>query len=145
MGIITKQLHKGKTNRQLLPNRSVTRLDVDQLLVILRRVIDQTPAKKGLLDAGQKLWLIGKAPGPWNVCYGPPKRNTPNTVIPEWTTAVTFQPDSAGKETLVTTKLAKWKTRDGKLMRGREFEQFIADFTSAVATSDPSYRSLEVS
>jgi len=95
------------------------------------------------LDSGQKLWLIGQAPGPWKVCFGPPKRNTPNVVVPVWTIEVSFQAASTGKETMVTTKLAQWKTRDGKLVRSREFQDFIADFARAIAASDPTYHSLE--
>lgn len=145
MGIISKQIHKQKTNRLATPIRSVTRLDVDQVLAILRQVVQQTPPKTGLLDSGEKLWLIGAAPGPWKVCFGRAQRGTTNTVVPLWTTAVTLQPDSVGRETMVTTALAKWKTRDGKLLHRREFERFIADFSDAVASNDPTYRQLDVS
>jgi len=144
MGIITKQIHKQKTNRLAAPVRAVTKLDVDQVLALLRQVISQTPPKTGLLDSGQKLWLIGSAPGPWKVCFGPPKRNTPNTVVPIWTTAVSLQPASTGKETMVTTALAQWKTRDGKLVRSQEFQRFIADFQAIVTADDPTYRQLDV-
>jgi len=145
MGLITKQIHKQKTNRLAAPARSVTKLDVDQVLAVLRQVITETPAKNGLFDSGHKLWLIGSAPGPWRVCYGPPARNAPNTVVAVWTTAVTLQPASTGKETMVTTTLAKWKTRDGALVRGREFQQFIADFSAALGAHDPSYSRLDAS
>ena len=87
--------------------------------------------------------MIGSAPGPWKVCLGLPKKDAPNTVVPSWTTLVKLQAASSGKETLVTTVLAKWFTRDGKLVRGQEFEQFMADFSAAMRVSDPSYHALD--
>ena len=145
MGLITKQIHKRATNRLTQPTRAVTRLDVDQALDALRRVIEQTPPKAGLLHTGEKLWLAGQAPGPWSVYYGPPSRKDPSKVVPIWTTHVTLSASSTGTETLVTVSLAKWKTRDGKLLGRREFEQFLADLAAQVAARDPSYSALDAS
>jgi len=145
MGLITKQFHKRTTNRLTQPTRAVTRLDVDQALDALRGVIEQTPPKAGLLNAGEKLWLAGQAPGPWSVYYGPPSRKDPSKVVPTWTTHVTLNASSTGTETLVTISLAKWKTRDGKLVGRREFERFVADVAAQITAMDPSYAALDVS
>jgi hypothetical protein len=144
MGLISKQIHQRTTNRLAQPTRAVTRLDVDQALDALRHVIEQTPAKAGFLNAGEKLWLAGQAPGPWNVYYGPPSRNDPSKVVPSWTAHVTLKASSTGTETLITVSLAKWKTRDGKLVGRREFEQFLADAAGQLTARDPSYSPLDV-
>jgi hypothetical protein len=145
MGLITKQIHKRATNRLAQPTRAVTRLDIDQALDALRRVIEQTPPKTGLLHTGEKLWLAGQAPGPWSVYYGPPSRKDPSKVVPTWTTHVSLNASSTGTETLVTISLAKWKTRDGKLVGRREFEQFLDDVAAQMAARDPSYAALDAS
>ena len=62
MGLISKQIHQRATNRLAQPTRAVTRLDVDQALDALRRVIEQTPPKAGFLHSGEKLWLAGQTP-----------------------------------------------------------------------------------
>lgn len=144
MGLISKQIHQRTTNRLAQPSRAVTRLDVDQALDALRRVIQQTPAKTGFLNSGEKLWLSGQAPGPWNVYYGPPSSKDPSKVVPVWTTHVALKGSSTGTETLVTTTLAKWKTRDGKLLGRREFEQFLGDLGAQLAALDPGYSPLDV-
>ena len=64
MGLISKQINQRTTNRLARPTRAVTRLDVDQALDAIRQVVQQTPAKTGFLQSGQKLWLDGQAPGP---------------------------------------------------------------------------------
>ena len=46
MGLISKQIHQRATNRLAQPTRAVTRLDVDQALDTLRRVIEQTPPRR---------------------------------------------------------------------------------------------------
>ncbi|MGH3195840.1 MAG: hypothetical protein ACRDNT_07880 [Streptosporangiaceae bacterium] len=145
MGLISKQIHQRATNRLAQPTRAVTRLDVDQTLDALRGLIEQTPSKAGLLHSGEKLWLAGQAPGPWSVYYGPPSRKDPSKVVPTWTTHVTLNASSTGTETLVTISLAKWKTRDGKLVGRREFEQFLADMAAQIAARDPSYSALDAS
>lgn len=145
MGLISKPIHQRATNRLAQPARAVTRLDVDQALDGLRRVIEQTPPKTGLLNSGEKLWLAGQAPGPWSVYYGPPSRKDPSKVVPTWTTHVTLKASSAGTETLVTITLAKWKTRDGKLAGRREFEQFLEDVAAQIAARDPGYSALGAS
>ena len=145
MGLISKQIHQRATNRLAQPTRAVTRLDVDQALDTLRRVIEQTPSKTGLLNSGEKLWLARQAPGPWSVYYGPPSRKDPSKVVPTWTTHVTLKASSTGTETLVTISLAKWKTRDGKLVGRREFEQFLEDVAAQMAARDPSYSALDAS
>jgi hypothetical protein len=143
MGLISKQIHQRTTNRLAQPTRAVTRLDLDQVLDTLRQVIQQTPPKTGFLNSGEKLWLAGQAPGPWNVYYGPPSRKDPSKVVPVWTTRVSFSTSSTGTETLVTAALAKWKTRDGKLVGRREFEQFLADLGTRIAAQDPSYSPID--
>lgn len=143
MGLISKQIHQRATNRLAQPTRSVTRLDVDQALDALRRVIDQTPPKAGFLHSGEKLWLAGQAPGPWTVYYGPPSRKDTSKVVPVWTTLVALDASSAGTETLVTISLAKWKTRDGKLVGRREFEQFLADVVAQIVVRDPTFSPLD--
>jgi hypothetical protein len=145
MGLISKQIHQRTTNRLAQPTRAVTRLDVDQALDAFRRVIEQTPAKAGFLNSGEKLWLAGQAPGPWKVYYGPPSRPDPSKVIPVWTAHVTLKASSTGTETMIAIGLAKWKTRDGKLVSRREFEQFLADVTGQLVARDPTYSSLDVS
>ncbi len=145
MGLISKQINQRTTNRLARPTRAVTRLDVDQALDAIRQVVQQTPAKTGFLQSGQKLWLDGQAPGPWNVYYGPPSRNDPSKVVPAWATRVALSTSSDGTQTLVTINLAKWKTRDGKLMWGGAFEQFLADVAAQISTRDPSYSLLDVS
>jgi hypothetical protein len=144
MGLISKQIHQRTTNRLAQPARAVTSLDVDQALSALRRVIQQTPVKAGFLNSGEKLWLSGQAPGPWNVYYGPPSGKDPGKVVPIWTTHVALSASSTGTQTLVTTSLAKWKTRDGKLVGRREFEQFVADLAAQLAAQDPGYTPLDV-
>jgi hypothetical protein len=145
MGLISKQIHQRATNRLAQPTRAVTRLDVDQALAALRRVVEQTPPKTGFLHSGEKLWLAGRAPGPWNVYYGPPSGKDPGKVVPIWTMHVALNASSTGTETMVTTSLAKWKTRDGKLVGRREFEQFLADMTAQIVARDPGYSVLDVS
>jgi hypothetical protein len=145
MGLISKQIHQRATNRLSQPTRAITRLDVDQALDALRRVIEQTPPKAGFLHSGEKLWLAGQAPGPWNVYYGPPSGKDPRKVVPIWTTLVALNTSSTGTETLVTISLAKWKTRDGKLVGRREFEQFLADVAAQIVARDPSYSALDAS
>ena len=142
MGLISKQIHQRATNRLAQPTRAVTRLDVDQALGALGRVIDQTPPKAGVLHSGEKLWLAGRAPGPWSVYYGPPSKD-PSKVVPIWTTHVTLEASSTGTETLITISLSKWKTRDGKLVGCREFEQFVADVAGQIAAQDPTYSTLD--
>ena len=66
-------------------------------------------------------------------------------MVPIWTTHVTLSASSTGTETLVTVSLAKWKTRDGKLVGRREFEQFLADMAAQIAARDPSYSALDAS
>lgn len=143
MGLISKQFHQRTTNRLAQPTRVVTRLDVDQALDAIRRVVQQTPAKAGFLHSGEKLWLAGQTPG-WNVYYGPPSRNDPSKVVPVWTTRVALSASSDGTQTLVTINLAKWKTRDGKLVSRGEFEQFLTDVTAQIAARDPGYSFLDV-
>lgn len=145
MGVISKQIHQRATNRLAQPTRAITRLDVDQALDALRLVIEQRPPKAGLLHSGEKLWLAGQAPGPWNVYYGPPSGKDPSKVVPTWTTLVALNASSTGTETLVAISLAKWKTRDGKLVGRREFEQFLADVAAQIVDRDPSYSALEAS
>ncbi|WP_300603174.1 hypothetical protein [Trebonia sp.] len=145
MGLISKQIHQRTTNRLAQPTRAVTRLDVDQALDAIRRVVQQTPAKTGFLHSGEKLWLAGQAPGPWNVYYGPPSRKDPTKVVPTWTTRVALSASSDGTQTLVTINLAKWKTRDGKLIGRGEFEQFLANVTAQISARDPSYSLIDVS
>jgi hypothetical protein len=145
VGIISKQIHQRATNRLARPIRSITRLDVDQVLDVLRHVIEETPPKAGFLNSGEKLWLAGQAPGPWNVYYGPPSGKDASKVVPIWTTQVAINASSTGTETLITVSLAKWKTRDGKLTGRREFEQFLADVAERIAAKDPSYSELDAS
>ncbi len=145
MGLISKQIHQRTTNRLAQPTRAVTRLDVDQALDAIRRVVQQTPAKTGFLHSGEKLWLGGQAPGPWNVYYGPPSRNDQSKVVPIWTTRVALSASTDGSQTLLTISLAKWKTRDGKLVGRGEFEQFLADAMAQIAARDPGYSLLDVS
>jgi hypothetical protein len=141
----SKRLNQKKTNRLAEPVRSVTKLDVDQVLQFLRRIVDETPAKTGLLQSGHKLWLFGQEPGPWKVCYGSPSKKEPGKVVQSWLTHVGLQASSAGTETMVTVNLAEWKTSEGKLVFRKEFEQFQADFARLISSSDPTYRSLEAS
>jgi len=145
MGLISKQIHKQKTNRLVEPVRSVTQLNSDQVLVILRHVIFQTPQSRTVFNRCYKLMLGGGGSGPWKVFFGMVDLEQPTKIIPEWTTLVTLQPASTGVETMVITQLAKWKTRDGKLVRSGEFQRFIQDFTAGVAKVDPSYRQLDIS
>ena len=100
MGIISKQIHQRTTNRLAQPTRAVTKLDIDQVLEVLRRVIDQRPPKTGLLQTGQKLWFGGQPPGPWNVYYGPPSRKEPGKVVAVWTSHVGLKSSSSGTETI---------------------------------------------
>ena len=143
MGVVSKRIHQRKTNRLAEPQRAVTRLDADQVLVALNETITSTPPKAGLLQSGQKLWIFGTAPGPWKVYYGPPGRKQPDKVVQVWLAHVDIKPASDGTETLVTVELVQWKTRDGKLVARPEFEHFRDQFAARLVSADPAYRSLE--
>lgn len=145
MGLISKQIHQRATNRLALPTRAITRLDVDQVLDVLRHVAKETPPKAGFLNSGERLWLAGQAPGPWNVYYGPPSHKDLTKVVPVWTAQAAINGSSNGTETLVTIKLLKWKTRDGELIGRQEFEQFLADVAARILAQDPGYSELDVS
>jgi hypothetical protein len=143
MGIISKQIHKQKTNRLIAPARSVTQLKPDQVLMILRQVIEHTPQGRTVLNRCQKLMLGGGSGGPWKVFFGMVNLDQPTKITPEWTVFVTLQAASSGEETMITTQLAKWKTREGKLVRSSEFQRFIQDFDAAVTANDPNYRQID--
>src|SRR6266545_6230750 len=124
MGMITKRFHQRTTNRLVEPIRGITRLGVDQVHQLLRHVVEQTPAKTGLLWSGEMLWLFGDAPGPWRVYFGPPARKEPDKVRRIWRADVTLKPSADGTQTLVVVELVQWKTSDGLLVNRREFERF---------------------
>jgi hypothetical protein len=144
MGMITKRIHQKTTNRLVEPVRAVTRLDAEAVYRMLRHVVEQTPPKGGLLNKGEKLWLVGKPSGPWVVFYGPPARKEPDKVVRIWRADVTAQRSSDDSQTLVAIELIQWKTSDGTLVGRREFERFRDSFGTLLARSDPAYHRLDV-
>lgn len=142
MGMISKRIHQKTTNRLAEPVRAVTSLDVDQVLPILREQVESTPAKTGLLQSGQKLWLFGTPPGPWDVFYGPPSKKEPGKVVRVWRAAVKLKTASTGTETMISLELVQWKTVDGKLVARSEFESFRDGFFGRVARHDPAFNML---
>jgi hypothetical protein len=101
MSIVSRHINQRVTNRLLQPTRYVTKLDVDQVLSIVREVVGpaeglgpaEEPGPAGLRPAGpqrlpagpesagtvaagpvpadEKLWFAGSAPGPWEIHLGP--------------------------------------------------------------------------
>jgi hypothetical protein len=143
--MISKRVHQRTTNRLAEATRAITRLDADQVLAVVRDIVEVTPVKTSLLSSGQRLWLFGKAPGPWNVYYGPPSKREPGKVVRVWRCEVTIRPSSDGSSTLIGMSLAQWKTVDGRLVARREFEEFRDSVMYQIADVDPSFQQLTTS
>ena len=143
MGIISKQVHKRTTNKIVAPIRSVTRLSAEQVLVMVAQVVQKTKPTVRMFGADNRLWLVGAAPGPWTVYFGPPSPKDPTRVVPSWNAQVAITPASTGTESLVTIQLVEWKTKEGTLVDKKNYEAFRDNIHANLTAQDPSHRVLE--
>jgi hypothetical protein len=144
VGIVSKQFHQRTTNKVVAPVRSVTKLDAEQALAIVRGVVMQTPPKARVFGAANRLWLAGAAPGPWTVYFGPPSAKDPTKVVPSWQAKIAIEAASSRAETLITIQLAKWKTHDGALVDKKNYDLFRDNVHANLNAEDPTHRLLEV-
>jgi hypothetical protein len=147
VGVISGQFNKRATERLLAPVRGAAQLSEADVFAMLQRLVEGYTPETGFLAITAKrthgFWLRIEADGNRTViCAEPQVGKHAGTGYRgwHWQARVWVLPSSDQPNgSVVALQLARWRTKDKKLLRANLFEEFRDHFVAALQTADPTF------
>ena len=150
MGLISGQVHKAKTERELAPVTAVTTLEEPIVFEVAQAVVNayvpkRPPNQKWLLKGDAQLWLdpSPKAHGRLVVCQSPLLKDIDHhgdLKFACWILSLVVVDEPTRR--LVQLVFVRGHTKDGLLVELKLYTQFRDRFLETMAREDPAFRVL---